>query len=99
MDHDDPRKYPLWSAWHRQRHQLLAAMRAEAASAILTIEGIGAELQPSDFGRFGTDPDGVNIFTWRGKPAVRFTFEPGKKPGAGLQLVVDRLYMKEGFYV
>lgn len=95
MRHEDPQAYPLWSAWNRQRHGLLCAMNAEASAAIISIEGIAATLEPADHGKFTHEKDGSCLFLWRGKPVCKFTFEPGRKAGQGLQLVVDRLYLKE----
>ncbi|ABA89057.1 hypothetical protein Pcar_1816 [Syntrophotalea carbinolica DSM 2380] len=85
----------LDSVFFRERGRLQSEMQTEAAAAILQIEGVNADIDPSDFGKLETQDDGTTLFTWRGKPVLLFGFKPSAKVGKGLELTVDRLHLAQ----
>jgi len=93
MRQDTEKEYSPFDSTHRQQqNRLKFGMWTEASAAVLQIEGVQTDIDPSDCGRFEHQADGTTLFVWRGQPTLRFGFRPGAKVGKGLELTVDRLY-------
>jgi hypothetical protein len=86
---------PFDSTHRQQQNRLKFEMWTEASAAVLQIEGIQSEVEPTDFGKLETQDDGTTLFIWRGTPVLRFGFKPSPKVGRGLELIVDRLHLEQ----